>query len=141
MKGYEDGEGIGNAFRTLMCWAGPRGVVSPDMKVLGLSLDNPEITPKDKCRYYACVTVDERAEPEGEVGVMILRPGRYAVGHFEGGQGIFKLAYAYMYGEWLPGSGYQPDDAPCFESYDAEPESAGRTRRFAFDLYIPVKPL
>ena len=141
MKGYEDKEGIGNAFQTLFCWAGPRGVMSPDMRVLGMSLDNPDITPKDKCRYYACVAVNEMARPEGEVGIMTIRGGKYAVGRFAGGDDIFKRAYDYMYGEWLPKSGWQPDDAPAFESYVGEPEGTPEKRRFVFDLYVPVKPL
>jgi len=141
MKGYEDSAGIKNAFQTLFCWAGPRGVMSPDMRVLGMSLDDPGITPKDKCRYYACVTVTEKAKPEGEVGIMNIRPGRYAVGHFEGGAGIFKRAYDYMYGEWLPNSGYQPDDAPAFESYIGEPDGLSKKKKFVFDLYVPLKAL
>ena len=141
MKGYEDSAGIGDAFETLFCWAGPRGVMTPDMKVLGLSLDNPDITPKDKCRYYACVVVSERAEPDGRVGLMTLRPGKYAVGRFSGGSGVFKRAYADMYGEWLPRSGWQPDDAPAFESYVGEPTGTAKRPHFVFDLYVPVKPL
>ena len=141
MKGYEDSAGIGDAFETLFCWAGPRGVMGPDTRILGLSLDNPDITPKDRCRYYACVVVNDRAEPDGRVGLMTLRPGTYAVGRFAGGAGIFKKAYAQMYGEWLPGSGWQPDDAPAFESYVGEPSGTAKNPRFVFDLYVPVKPL
>ena len=141
MKGYENSAGIENAFNTLFCWAGPRGVMSPDMKVIGMSLDNPEITPKDKCRYYACVAVTGKAEPQGPVGIMNIRPGKYAVGRFEGGADIFKRAYDYMYGEWLPKSGYQPDDAPAFESYIGEPEDRSKKKRFVFDLHVPVRAL
>jgi AraC family transcriptional regulator len=141
MKGYEDSAGIGEAFETLFCWAGPRGVMSPDVRIMGLSLDNPDITPKDKCRYYACVAVNERAEPDGRVGIMTLRPGRYAVGRFKGGRGVFREAYAFMYGDWLAKSGWQPDDAPAFESYIGEPGGTPKNPHFIFDLYIPVKPL
>jgi AraC family transcriptional regulator len=45
-----------------------------------------------------------------------------------------------MYGEWLPKSGYQPDDAPAFESYVGEPGGTPARPR-VFDLYVPVKPL
>ncbi len=141
MKGYEDSAGIGEAFQKLFFWAGPRGVLSPEAKVLGISFDDPDITPKDKCRYYACVTVDERAEPDGEVGVMTMRPGKYAVARFSGGEGIFREAYAYVYGEWLPKSGWQPDDAPAFETYLGEPGAHEGKTSFTFDLCVPVKPL
>jgi len=141
MKGYEDGPGIQRAFQTLFAWAGPRGLLRPDAKVMGIPLDDPGITPKDKCRYYACVAVDDRAEPAGEVGVMGVRPGTYAVGRFRGSGSIFREAYAFLYGEWLPASGWQPDDAPAFESYVGEPGGTLAKPRFVFDLYVPVKPL
>ena len=141
LKGYEDGEGIGRAFEKVFSWAGPRGFISPDMKVLGISLDNPDITPKDKCRYWACVAVTERAQPEGDVGILTIRPGKYAVGRFSGTGDIFRQAYAYMYGEWLPRSGWQPDDAPAFESHIGEPEGPPGKIKFLFDLCVPVKLL
>jgi AraC family transcriptional regulator len=137
MKGYEDSDGIAEAFQKLFAWAGPRGFLGLDMRVLGISFDSPEVTPSDKCRYYACVGVSERAVPEGEVGIMTIRPGKYAVARFSGGSDIFRKAYAHLYGTWLPRSGWQPDDAPAFETYVSEPSST----RFVFDLAIPVKPL
>jgi AraC family transcriptional regulator len=141
MKGYDDSSGIGSAFETLFAWAGPRGVMSPEMRIMGVPLDNPDITPKDKCRYYACLAVDDRAQAEGDVGVMSIRAGRYAVGRFAGGRDVFRKAYAYMYGEWLPKSGYQPEDAPAFETYIGEPAGTPSNPRFVFDLYVPVRPL
>jgi len=141
MKGYQDSKGIAEAFQKLFFWAGPRGWMSPAMKVLGISFDDPEITPTDKCRYYACVAVDERAEAEGEVGVMDIRPGKYAVGRFSGSDDIFRRAYSFMYGDWLPKSGWQPDDAPALEAYLGEPGGSAGKMDFVFDLFIPVKPL
>jgi AraC family transcriptional regulator len=141
MKGYEDSAGIGEAFETLFAWAGPRGYMGPDGRILGVSLDDPDVTPKDKCRYYACVAVNDRAEADGRVGLMTLRSGQYAVARFTGGADVFKKAYAFMYGEWLPRSGWQPDDAPAFESYVGEPSGTVKRPHFVFDLFVPVKPL
>jgi len=140
LKGYEDGPGIAGAFQKLFLWAGPRGYLGGEMKVLGLSLDNPDITPKDKCRYYACVEVSAEARPQGEVGILETHAGRYAVARFKGSDDIFRRAYDFLFGAWLPRSGFQPDDHPCFEVYRGEPQS-GRKPVFDFDLYVPVKPL
>jgi len=52
-----------------------------------------------------------------------------------------KAAILLASGEWLPGSGWQPDDAPAFESYIGEPTGAPARPHFVFDLYVPVKPL
>ncbi|MEW6040582.1 MAG: GyrI-like domain-containing protein, partial [Elusimicrobiota bacterium] len=114
MKGYEDSAGIGAAFEKLFMWAGPRGFMTPDVKVMGISMDNPDITPTDKCRYYACLAVSGEAKPEGEVGIIETHAGMYAVAHFRGKQDVFKKAYSFIYGEWLPKSGYQPDDFPTY---------------------------
>ncbi|HEY9594037.1 MAG TPA: GyrI-like domain-containing protein, partial [Spirochaetia bacterium] len=65
----------------------------------------------------------------------------YAVASFKGGGDVFGAAYAYMYGEWLPSSGWQPDDAPAIESYRGAPSGPMGKERFDFDLLIPVKPL
>jgi AraC family transcriptional regulator len=140
LKGYEDSKGIGEAFQKLFLWAGPRGFMNGKMHVLGMSLDNPDITPKDRCRYYACVTVSEEAEPEGEVGIMNTHGGTFAVARFKGKRDVFKKAYDYMYGAWLPQSGYQPDDYPGYEVYLGEPDSS-KDPVFEFELYVPLRPL
>lgn len=140
LKGYEDAAGIKNAFEKLFMWAGPRGFMGKDIKVIGMSLDNPDVTPKNKCRYYACVEVSGEAKPDGEVGIMEIHEGTYAVAHFKGKNEIFKKAYDLMFGAWLPQSGYEPDNFPCFEVYSNNPEEQ-KNKTFEFDLYIPVKPL
>jgi AraC family transcriptional regulator len=73
--------------------------------------------------------------------VMSVRPGKYAVGRFRGSRGIFREAYAFLFGEWLPSSGWQPDDAPAFESYVGEPGGTAAKPRFLFDLCVPVRAL
>jgi AraC family transcriptional regulator len=140
LKGYEDSAGIGAAYEKLFLWAGPRGFMGSETKVLGISLDNPDITPKEKCRYYACITVSPDAKADGEVGIMDTKAGMYAVAGFRGKSDIFRKAYGFLYGEWLPESGYQPDDSPAFEVYTREPENEADPT-FSFDLYVPAKPL
>ena len=53
----------GAAWERLQAWAGPRGLFGPRTLVLGVCHDDPEVTPADKVRYDACVTVDERSSP------------------------------------------------------------------------------
>lgn len=141
MKGYEDSEGIANAYEKLCAWAGPRGYMSSDTKFIGISLDDPGVTPKHKCRYYACIAIGGDAKAQGEVGVMAIPAGSYAVARFQGKKdNIFKDAYDYMFGAWLPKSGYQPEDSFAFEQYLTTPEDHPKGY-FVFDLHIPVKPL
>jgi len=140
MNGYEDGEGIKNAYEKICAWAGPRGFMSAGTRLIGISPDNPDVTPKNKCRHCACIEVVEDVKSEGEVGVRKISAGTYAIGHFEGKDDIFKKAYEYMYGLWLPENGYQPENCPAFEQYTMSPQDHPRGY-FVFDLCVPIKPL
>jgi AraC family transcriptional regulator len=43
-------------------------------------------------------------------------------------------------GEWLPESGYQPDDRPAYELYHNDPKTHPQGK-FIIDICMPVKPL
>jgi AraC family transcriptional regulator len=71
---------------------------------------------------------------------MELPAGEYAVYHFEGKDTEIKTAYKNLFGSWLPQSGFQPADSPCYEIYLNEPDKDPE-RKFVFDICLPVKPL
>jgi AraC family transcriptional regulator len=128
------------SFETLFSWAGPRGLMNPSVKVLGIYYDMPEATPVEKLRSDACVTVPEGTKGEGAVVVkMLSTKGKYALGHFEfDGMEGFKNAWTAMMGTWLPESGYQCDDRPTFELYGNDWKN---DNHYVVDICIPVRPL
>ncbi|MCP4744873.1 MAG: AraC family transcriptional regulator, partial [Desulfobacteraceae bacterium] len=71
-------EGCGKAHEKLFQWAGPRGFVNQGT-IIGVGWDNPEVTPPEKCRYDACITVPEQTKVDGEVGLQKIPSGSYAV--------------------------------------------------------------
>ena len=73
----------GQAFMELGQWAGPRGYFGGEGKVLGVYWDNPEVTPPEKCRTDACLTVPEGTEADGGINMQTLTGGRCAICHFE----------------------------------------------------------
>ena len=81
------------------------------------------------------VPADTRVD--GEIGKMEIAAGTYMVARFTLGVDEFGEAWDWVFGQWFPGSGYQPADGPCFEWYDA-PAADGR---FVVDICVPVKPL
>jgi len=122
----------------LFTWAGPRGLIGgPDFKSLIIYHDDPNITAEDKLRLSVCITVPVNTKVDGEVGHMELTKGNYVVARFEVDATQFGEAWGWLYGEWFPKSGYQPDDKPCFEMYPEEP----RDGKFIVDICVPVKPL
>lgn len=56
-------------------------------------------------------------EPEGEVGVIDLVGGPYAVLTHKGPYVNLGKTYQQIYGGWLPRSGYDLRDDPTFEHY------------------------
>jgi AraC family transcriptional regulator len=137
-EGYN--EKIGKAFKKLCRWAGPRGFINKDTKFLGISLDNPDITPRDKCRYYASITISPDVNEEKGIGIMDIPEMKCAVYRFSGTMEEIEPAYKAVLAEWLPQSGYQPGDFPAYEIYLSYPDTNSDIK-FSSEVCIPVKPL
>lgn len=128
-------EGIWNR---LFTWAGPRGLVGgKDFKSLVIYHDDPNVTIEDKLRMSVCITVPAETKVDGEVGKMEIEAARCVVARFELSAQEFQQAWDWVYGEWFPASGYQPDDKPCFEMYPEEPKDG----KFIVEICVPVKPI
>ena len=122
----------------LFSWAGPRGLTAqPDLKSLVIYHDDPNITAEDKLRMSVCISVPPDTKVDGEIGKMEVEGGQYVIARFVVNATQFQEAWEWLYGEWFPKSGYQPDDKPCFEMYPEEPKDG----RFIVDICVPVKPL
>ncbi|MCX6356826.1 MAG: AraC family transcriptional regulator [Candidatus Aureabacteria bacterium] len=129
----------GETWSKFCAWAGAKGLFRHGMKVLGISHDDPEVTPVDKLRYDACITVDESFQPEGEVGVQEIRGGEYAVATHKGPYEKLIETYGALFGEWAPSSGRIVSSAPCFELYLNDPEKTA-PKDLLTDVYVPLDP-
>lgn len=125
-----------HAFSELARWAGPRGFLESGT-VLSVYWDNPEITPPEKCRLDACVSVPEGTATEGQVALQTVEGGPYGVCSFEIGPDGFQQAWEEAFA-WLIDSGYECNDMPCFELYhnDANEHPEGK---WIVDICIPLK--
>ncbi len=131
---------FGRLFGRLGQWAGPRGLLGPQAKWLTIYHDNPEITEEQKLRISVCVTVPPGTHPEGDIGVMTIDAGKYAAARFEIDASEFGAIWNWLMGVWLPSSGYQPDDRPCFEMYLNNWEEHPQKKHIV-EIWEPVKPL
>jgi AraC family transcriptional regulator len=107
----------------------------------GIGLDDPSIAPPDKCRYDACVEVAADAPVNAPFSVAQLPGGRYAMLEYSGDAARIGEAWANMFGQWLPTSGMQCADRPCFEWYREQDGMNEATGIFTCVLCIPVVPL
>jgi len=138
-KGNE--ELFGKLFDKLCTWANPRSLLNvPETKFITIYHDNPDITEEDKLRISVCISVPKETVVEGEIGKMEIPGGKYAVAKFEIFGNQYQDAWDSVYGGWMPNSGFQPDDRPCFELYLGSPEEHPE-KKHVFEIYAPVKPL
>ena len=122
----------------LFSWAGPRGLIGgKDFKSLVIYHDDPNVTIEDKLRMSVCITVPPETKVDGEIGKMEIEAAKYVIAGFELTASDFQQAWDWIYGQWFPRSGYQPDDKPCFEIYPEEPKNG----TFIVDICVPVKPV
>jgi AraC family transcriptional regulator len=130
---------FGRLFGRVCQWAGPRGLMGPATKFLTIYHDNPDITDEDKLRISVCMTVPEGTTAEGEIGVMVMEGGQYAVASFEVDPSEFGAAWNWFMGVWFPSSGYQPDDRHCFELALNDPKTHPQHKHIV-ELWEPVRP-
>jgi AraC family transcriptional regulator len=108
---------------------------------LGIAHDDPSITPPEKCRYDACVVVPRDFKPDRSVNLADIAGGRYAVAEFLGTAREIEGVWDRVFRAWLPESGFEPDDRPCFELYRGDPSVDGQPGTFRCELYLPVRPV
>jgi AraC family transcriptional regulator len=114
---------VGATWGRLCAWAGPRGLLGPRTRMLGISYDDPDVTPPDKLRYEAAITTDRPVEPEGEIGVRELPGGKHALVTHKGPYQDLSKTYQRLCGDWLPKSGYEPRNTPAIEDYLNPPDT------------------
>ena len=128
-------------FGRLMRWAGPRGLIRPpESRILTVYHDDPSVTEESKLRVDGCITVPEDTPVEGEIGKTSVPGGRFAVAHFELRDDEYSKAWELVMGGWMPESGYQPDDRPCYELYLNDPKEHPEGK-CVVDICVPVRPL
>jgi AraC family transcriptional regulator len=132
---YSSMSAVIGAYERLMAWATARGLA--DRQWLGYQWEDPEIVALKDCRYDVAVEVDD-VRPEGEIGRFQFPAMRVAEVRIKGGVELELRALDWMFGTWLPSSGYVPDDQPAFEAWIGRPFAHG-FEQFEIACQLPVK--
>jgi AraC family transcriptional regulator len=129
------GDAVFKATERLVAWAERHGFA--DRQWLGYQWDNPEITALKDCRYYVAVEA-EQFTPTGEIGLFRFPAMVVAEVEIRGEIDLELRALQWLYGAWLPRSGFVPDDHPCFEAWRGKPYAYG-TEYFEIDIQLPIR--
>jgi AraC family transcriptional regulator len=127
------------AYHALRDWVGERKA-----SFIGMSMDDPSITPAEKCRYDLGVAFSDSAampgRPECEALGFSIREFealQIAAMHCEGDLGDVGRAWQYLYRVWLPEGKFEPADLPAMEIFVRLPEEIG-WEKFDLKACIPV---
>ncbi len=115
-RGYEP-EAIYEAWDKLINWAENNGIKQEEQERFAFAYDNPTVTPVDKCRYAASIVIGSGVQVNPPFTLSEIPKGKYVVLYFKGSPEETIKAQLNIYSDWLPGSGFEPDDFPMLEHY------------------------
>lgn len=128
-------------YRQLFTWAGPRDLVGDHTRCIVVCHDSIDITDSNRLRLSAGITVPPGTRASPPVGTMTLSGGKYVRVRFSLAPDEYYRAWKWVYAVWLPESGYQPGDGPCFEDYPDVHKKGGAFGKTTVDICVPVVPL
>jgi AraC family transcriptional regulator len=129
---------VGPTWDRLLTIMGKDGYLGGGTMLLGICHDDPEITPPAKIRYDACITVGDDFVPGGDIQVQTVAGGEYAMTTHTGPYKNLGRTYTEFLGQWLPRSGRELRDVPCFEVYVNDPQSTA-PEDLLTDIYAPLQ--
>ena len=152
-----------DAYHALIAWLAERGADYRDVIFIGMSLDDPSVTPAENCRYDMGVAFPHRIRRDCLLGEIIRERGRagaaalpdaaecaprgfsirdfdtqpIAAMHCTGDLGHVGRAWQYLYRIWLPSAAHDPADLPAMELFVRIPEEIG-WQTFDLQTCLPV---
>lgn len=100
--------------------------------------NDPDISKADDLRCDVCLVIPKGPVADGPIGVKTIGGGRYAVFVYTGPYTGLGDAYHKICGEWLPASGCELRDSPCFEKYLNHPDRVP-AEKLKTEIYIPIR--
>ena len=129
---------IGNAFERLSIWAAGQGLLAEGARYFGIYYDDPAAKPASELVSDACLTIAETVSVPKEYQVMNTPGGRCAKLLYKGPYSDLEKPYKWLFGEWLPTSGEEPDDQPAFEEYLNDARTTPPAELLTA-IYVPLK--
>lgn len=137
---YSSMDKIERAYDHLLNWYTSRGGDLGQTTLYGMSHDDPDITPREKCRFDWCLSVPPTWEGSENVAVRPFPTCTIASVEMSGDVHLEGRILHYMWSCWLPSSDYQPADLPGMEIYRRFPHETGWWECFDLECAIPLIP-
>jgi len=134
-----DYQEIGRAFEQAYAWCAARGLLGPESRSIGIYYDDARSVPREALRADAGIVVADDAEVQGEARPVDVPAMLCASVLHKGPYAELERPYEFLYRTWLPKSGREPADHPCFEEYLNDPRELPPSE-WLTRIYLPLKP-
>lgn len=109
---------VKKAFSDLLDFIHKNKIEYKDVTSIGIGYDDPDFIDPEKCRYDACISIDEKYKLDVEYfNKREFDPGKCAIYIFEGRAEDFAVAWDYIFKEWINSCKYTLGESPHFEEY------------------------
>lgn len=130
--------GIREAFGRLNDLVTAAGLGKPDTMLIGIYHDDPSVTPEDKLRSDAAITIPAKTKLPPGLTELVIPAGRYAHATHVGPYAGLGDVYAHLRNKWLPGSGEKPGNGMSYEMYRNTPMTA-KPHELVTEIYLSLK--
>lgn len=130
-----------SVFANMVEWAKKMNLFHSET-IFGMSMDDPDVTPKEKYRYEVCITIPKKFEidPDSVIQTTTLPKCKYAVTAVSGDLNLVVAATDYLFDIWLINSSYESEPQHALEVF-LDKENICNWDHFDLELCIPVKAL
>ena len=123
-------EKLGEKLGKAKAWPSVKGMA-------GIYYDDPDNVAEADLRSMAAAVVGSDFAPPDDVDVLNVPGGKTAVLRFKGPYTGFQAAYHYLFGEWVPASGLEVRNEPCYELYLNSPMDTA-PEELLTDICLPL---
>lgn len=140
MDAFREGVVI-KAFEQMVQWAKKMGLFDSE-DIFGMSIDDPEVTPKEKYRYEVCITIPRelKIDPDGLIKEATIPECRYAATVVSGDLHSVGAAFNYLFDNWLINSSYECEAQHAMELF-LDKDNICNWDHFDLQLFIPIRAL
>ena len=124
-------------WETLFTKAQKQQLISPESKFYGINWDDPEITPIEKVRYDACISIQKDTLTETEFSSKTIFGGKYLCFLYKGDYQNLGLVYNQIFRDWIIKKNYNLREEPIFEQY-INNKAVTPTEDLLTEIFIPI---
>ena len=123
---------------TLFAKAQNHQIINRETKFYGINWDDPEITPNEKVRYDACISIQNYNNDLSAFSTKTILGGKHLCFLHKGDYQNLSQVYDYIFRDWVIKRNYDLREEPIFESYINNKETTA-PEDLLTEIFIPIK--